>query len=119
MRATILLAVAFCLFTGHAAGQTRKEWKAIVEASNKSARENGLPEAKQGVTEAKPIQAGEKTPKIQREWTSASGKTIHGTLNRVDINLSLKRSDGTIIRMSIDKLSPADQKWLLENLFPK
>ena len=57
------------------------------------------------------------TKQEKREWTDATGKfKVEAKLTaRTETQVTLVKDDGKEIKLSIDKLSSADQKWLKEN----
>lgn len=57
-----------------------------------------------------------KAPEAARTWTDSTGKyKLRATLAEYDVDggqVKLKKSDGSVVTMQVDKLSEADQAWL-------
>ena len=47
-----------------------------------------------------------------RTWTDTRGKTVRGDLVKLEITLEIKTTDGKIVRVTLDKLSPENQKGI-------
>jgi hypothetical protein len=56
--------------------------------------------------------ADEKTPSTARTWTSGTHITEAEYEGMKNNQVQLKKLDGTIIKISLEKLSPADQDWI-------
>lgn len=77
--------------------------KAKAEADN---NETAAPASPPAEANATPVER-------PRKWTNASGKSVEATLVKVEDGIAyLKRQDGTTAAVAVDRLSPADQRYL-------
>ncbi len=51
-----------------------------------------------------------------RIWTDARGKTLTGSLTKIEIVVELKLADGRTVRVPIERLSAADQQAVRERI---
>jgi hypothetical protein len=83
-----------------------------------SAAELALCKARAPSAAAAPAETARPVPSASRTWTDTTGSfRVQATYRgRENNRIVLEKTDGSLVRVPIDKLSPADQNWLEENV---